>query len=99
MQKETNMTDTVKLEAVKREEDKTPRKLRQEGFLTATVYGKGMDSLSIQVCKKEFVNAYKKNPAAKFDVVVDKNTYKTEVKNVQQNYSTAEELNIEFKLV
>lgn len=92
------MTDTITLQAEKRDENKNPRQLRQSGLLPATVYGKGMDSVSIQVNARDFANEYKKNPEAKFDVVVDKKTYKTVVAVVQQNYSTAEQMNVEFKL-
>lgn len=99
MKKEKIMTDTITIKAEKRDENKNPRELRTSGMLPATVYGKGMDSLSIQFDAKEFALEYKKNPEAKFNVVVDSKSYKTEVANVQMNYSTAKQLNVEFKLV
>lgn len=92
------MTETITLTAEKRDENKNPRQLRESGLLPATVYGKGMDSLSIQVNAKDFGYEYKKNPGAKFNVVLDKKTFNTEVANVQMNYSTAKQLNVEFKL-
>ncbi|MDD3237570.1 MAG: hypothetical protein PHV37_05675 [Candidatus Gastranaerophilales bacterium] len=93
------MTDTLKLTAEKRNMDKNPRQLRSEGFLTGTIYGKDMESVSIQLNARDFANTYKKNPSAKFEVAVDKKTYATEVANVQMNYATSEQLNVEFKAV
>ena len=39
----------VKINADVREADKNPRQLRAAGLLPATVYGKGMESKSIQM--------------------------------------------------
>lgn len=93
------MTDVIKLNAEKRSEDKNPRQLRAEGLLPATVYGKGMDSISIQLNSKEFTQAYKKNNNATFELTVDKKAYTTIAQAVQKNYATNETQNVEFKLV
>lgn len=93
------MADVIKLAAEKRSEDKNPRQLRAEGVLPATVYGKGMDSMSIQLNAKEFVQAYKKNNEATFELCIDKKSYKTVAQSVQKNFSTNETQNVEFKLV
>lgn len=93
------MTDTITLKAEKRDENINPRQLRTLGLLPATVYGKGMDSLSIQLNAKDFAQEFKKNPEAKFSVVVGSKSYTTQVANLQMNYSTATQLNVELKLV
>ncbi len=93
------MTETITLTAEKRDENKNPRQLREAGLLPGTVYGKGMDSLSIQMDAKEFGLLYKKAPSANFDLKVDKKSYKVQVADVQMNYSIAQQLNVEFKLV
>ena len=47
----------VKISAENRNMDKNPRQLRSEGILPATVYGKGMDSKSIQINAHELAMA------------------------------------------
>ena len=54
----------ITIEAQKRDESKNPRQLRTEGVLPATIYGKGKDSVSIQLDKRTFVNTYKNNQDA-----------------------------------
>lgn len=93
------MTDVIKLSAEKRSEDKNPRQLRAEGLLPATVYGKGTESMSIQLSTKDFTQAYKKNAEATFELTIDKKSYKTVAQAVQKNYATNETQNVEFKLV
>ncbi len=93
------MADVIKLTAEKRSEDKNPRQLRAEGILPATVYGKGMDSISVQVSTKDFTLAYRDNTEATFELSVDKKSYKTVVQAVQKNYATNETQSVEFKVV
>lgn len=93
------MSSVVKIKAEKRNEDKNPRQLRAEGVLPATVYGKGVESTSIELNTKEFTQAYKKDNLATFELSVDKTTYKTIVQNVQKNYGTGEAQSVEFKLI
>lgn len=93
------MTDVIKLNAEKRSENKNPRQLRAEGLLPATVYGKGMDSMSIQVSSKEFTLAYRDNASATFELSIDSKSYKTVAQAVQKNYATNETQSVEFKLV
>ena len=45
----------ITIEAQKRDESKNPRQLRAAGFLPATVYGKGKDSVSIQLDKRNYM--------------------------------------------
>ncbi len=93
------MADVIKLTAEKRSEDKNPRQLRAEGLLPATVYGKGMDSMSIQLRTQEFTLAYRNNADATFELSIDNKAYKTVAQAVQKNYATNETQSVEFKLV
>ena len=93
------MADIIKLTAEKRNEGKNPRQLRAEGLLPATVYGKGKESMSIQLNSKEFTQAYKKNSEATFELSIDKKAYKTVAQAVQENYATNTIQSVEFKLV
>jgi len=93
------MSNTVTLPIETRDGSKNPRELRFSGMLPATIYGKGMESVSVQVDKHNFVQTYKNNKDAVYVLENGKNTYKTIVKNVQYNYATQEELNIEFMAV
>jgi len=89
----------VKIEAKERETDKNPRQLRAEGLLPATVYGKGMESKSIQIDAHEFKMAYKAAPEAVYEIVVGKEKFKTIVQEAQIHYSTNTVMNVEFKTV
>lgn len=89
----------VAIKAEKRNEDKNPRQLRAEGILTGTVYGKGKDSVSVQLNAKEFLTAYNKDKEATFDLKVDSKSMNVKVKDVQTNYRTGEKLNVQFVLV
>ncbi len=89
----------VEINAEKRNENANPRQVRAEGKLTATVYGKGKDSVSLELNAKEFLTAYSKNNEETFDLKVDKKSMNVKVKDVQKNYRTGECLNIQFVLV
>lgn len=89
----------VKIEAQVREADKNPRKLRAAGVLPATVYGKGIESKSIQINAHEFNMAYKNAPEAVYEIAVGKETFKTTVQEAQIQYSNNQILNVEFKTV
>jgi len=89
----------ITIEAQKRDEAKNPRQLRNDGFLPATIYGKGKDSVSIQVDKRAFVNTYKNNKDAVYEVVVGSDKYNVSVQNFQVEAGTQLPMNIEFKMV
>jgi|GluameStandDraft_1065615.scaffolds.fasta_scaffold09915_5 ribosomal protein L25 (general stress protein Ctc) len=89
----------VKIEAQVREADKNPRQLRAAGVLPATVYGKGIESKSIQINAHEFNMAYKNAPEAVYEIAVGKETFKTTVQEAQIQYSNNQILNVEFKTV
>jgi len=89
----------ITIEAQERDMAKNPRQLRTSGFLPATVYGKGKESVSIQLDKRNFINTYKKNKDEVFELVVGKNKYNAKVQLLQIEAGTQEAMNIEFKLV
>ena len=89
----------VTIEAQERDLTKNPRQLRAAGFLPATVYGKGKDSVSIQVNTRNFLNLYKANKEEVFELVVGKTKYNAKVQNLQIEAGTQDEKNIEFQLV
>lgn len=89
----------VKINADVREADKNPRQLRAAGLLPATVYGKGMESKSIQINAHEFNMAYKGAPEAVYEIFVGKEKFKTTVQEAQIQYSNNTILNVEFKTV
>jgi large subunit ribosomal protein L25 len=93
------MTQTIiKFEAEVRDENLNPRQLRAAGNLPATIYGKGIDSVSVQVNAHEFIQTYKNNKEATFELSVGGKSYSVVVQNVQKNYATNDVLHIEFKL-
>jgi len=89
----------ITIEAQKRDESKNPRQLRNDGFLPATVYGKGKESVSIQVDKRNFVNTYKNNKDEVYEIVVGSDKYNTKVQNFQVEAGTQLPMNVEFKMV
>ena len=94
------MAVAVKLNIQKRDTSKNPRQLRAEGFITGTVYGKGIESISVQLNAADFVNTYKKAAEdATFEVSVDGKNYTVRIAKIQKDYSVNEILNIEFAVV
>ena len=88
----------ITIEAQKRDESKNPRQLRAVGLLPATVYGKGKDSVSIQLDKRNFINTYKNNKDAVYEIVVGSDKYNASVQNFQVEAGTQLPMNVEFKL-
>ena len=93
------MSETTVLDAQERDLEKTNAQIRKEGLLTATVYGKGMASVSVTVNNKEFSNICAKDKTAPIKLKVGKKTYNVIVKDFQMNYATGEKLNIQFQTV
>lgn len=93
------MSEKVIFEAEVKNEELNPRQLRASGKLPATIYGKGMDSVSIQLDAHKFINTYKNNKDSVYELSLAGKKYNTVIQNVQKNYSTNEDLNVEFKLV
>lgn len=93
------MSDSIKIEAEKRNESENPRELRKNGLLPATISGKKLGSISIQLNGKNFISRYKSNKEETYDIVIGKDAYNVKVVSIQKNYSTGKELHVEFKLV
>ena len=93
------MSTKLKLNAKLRNNDLNPRQLRSEGLLPATVYGKGVESISVEVNEKDFYMLYRDNQDATITLDVDGKSYEVNVQNIQKNYATNKLLNIEFKIV
>jgi len=89
----------VVINAEKRDEKLNPRQVRAAGKLTATVYGKGKESVSVQLNEKEFMTEYNKNKEGDFSLKVDKSSFNVKVKDIQKNYRTGENLNVQFVIV
>lgn len=89
----------VVINAEKRDEKKNPRQVRATGNLTATVYGKGQESVSLEVNAKDFLAKYSKDKNGTFEVKVGSKSYNVKVQDVQENYRTGEKLNVEFVTV
>lgn len=93
------MTETIiKFDVEKKDESLNPRQLRAEGKLPATIYGKGVESISVQIDAHSFGIAYRDNKDATYELKLDDKTYNVVVQNVQKNYATNDLLNVEFKL-
>ena len=93
------MSEKIIFEVEKKDESLNPRQLRATGKLPATIYGKGVDSVSVQLDAHSFINTYKKNKESVYELSFAGKKYNTVVQNVQKNYATNQELNVEFKLV
>lgn len=89
----------VLVKANKRDTELNPRQIRAEGLVTATIYGKGMESVSIQIDSKEFITNYRKDKNAIFQLKIEKETYKAIVKNVQTEAISGKVLNVEFQRI
>ena len=89
----------VVINVEKRDEKKNPRQVRAEVKLTGTVYGKGQESVSVELGAKEFLTAYGKDKEATFSLKLDKKSMDVKVKDIQENYRTGEKLNVQFVLV
>ena len=89
----------VKLTVSNREENKNPRQIRTEGFLTGSIYGKGMDAKSIQLNTHEFELLYKNNKEATWELNLEGKSYTAKIQELQVNYATGQLLNVEFATI
>jgi large subunit ribosomal protein L25 len=88
-----------KLAAQKRENSLTPNQLRRSGKIPATLYGQGMESISIEMDGKTFATSYKKDKNAIFELAIDKEKFDSLVKKVQYSNVKLDILNVEFQRV
>ncbi|NLF83865.1 MAG: 50S ribosomal protein L25 [Candidatus Gastranaerophilales bacterium] len=87
------------LTAEKRNNSQTPNQLRSNGKVPATVYGKGMESISIEVDNKDFATKYKKDKNAIFKLTIGKEALDSIVKKVQYSNVKQDILHVEFQRI
>jgi len=87
------------INAKKRDMELNPRQVRAIGLVPATIYGNGMDSVSIQLDVKDFMLAYRKDKNAIFELKLETESYKAIVKKVQAEAISDKVLNIEFQRI
>lgn len=87
----------IKTEA--RAEGQNPRQIRATGALPITVYGKGLDSKSLQIDAHNFRLQYRSNPDATYELEIDGKKVNAVVQNIQIDYVADKYLNVEFKAV
>ena len=58
----------ISIEVEEKDASLNPRQLRATGKLPATIYGKGMDSVSVQLDAHNFVHTYKNNKDATYEL-------------------------------
>ena len=89
------MSNPAPLQTTERDNTINPRQLRSAGFIPATLYGKGIESLSIQVREIEFSKLYG-HGQREFELTGLPQAYKVKVQNVQVTSVKEEILSIEF---
>jgi len=87
------------INVMKRDSSLNPRQVRAIGLVPATIYGGGMDSISIQLNVKEFMAAYRKDKNAIFELKTEEEAYKSVVKKVQIDHVNDKVLHIEFQKI
>jgi large subunit ribosomal protein L25 len=85
--------------AQKRNAALNPRQLRSTGKIPATLYGKGMESLSLELDGKNFITTYKKDKNAILELNVEDRTYNALVRKVQMRALNDNVLNVEFLMI
>jgi large subunit ribosomal protein L25 len=77
------------------------RKLRNEGYLTASISGKGIESISVKVKEDEFrkaLSSYGRNHLFNLDLAGEK-TYTILVKEIQHSPISRKMLNVDFQAI
>ncbi len=76
---------------------KQVKKLRREGISPANIYGKGFDSISIQLSTKDFESVYSKaHETGLVDLIVGKDTHPVLIHNVQRHPISHEAIHVDF---
>lgn len=76
-----------------------PRMLRRNGRIPATIYGRGIDPVSIELDKKSFTHLYNTQTQHLVSLKNSGNATRALIKNVHQDPITFEILNVEFQQV
>jgi large subunit ribosomal protein L25 len=87
--------DKIKL-AVAAREEKTPRQLRREAKIPATLYGPGQPSESVQIDAKEFSRLPKGAYSHMIELETGKGKINAIIRDVQRRGTTHEVLNVEL---
>ena len=66
----------ISIEVEEKDTTKNPRQLRAAGKLPATIYGKGMDSISVQLDAHNFIHTYKNNKEATYELSLSGKMFK-----------------------
>ena len=90
---------SLSVETQVRSEGQNPRQIRAAGALPITVYGKNIDSKSLQVDAHSFRLQYRNNPDATFELNIDGKKVNAVVQEIQIDYVADKYLNVEFKVV
>ena len=90
---------TLNIETQARPEGKNPRQIRATGALPITVYGKGLESKSLQIDAHGFRLQYRNSPDATFELNIDGKKVNAIVQSIQIDYVADKYLNVEFKVV
>ena len=88
----------VELKAEKRTvTGKQVKKLRREGLTPANIYGKGFESISLQLPVKDFESIYNKvHETGLVDLVIGKETFPVLIHNVQRNPLSHDAIHVDF---
>ena len=89
----------VKINISNRASNLNPRQIRTSGFLPGSIYGKGMEAVSIQLNTHEFELLYKNNRESTWELKLDDKIYTAKIQELQVNHSTGQFLNVEFLTV
>jgi len=89
------MVEKIKL-AVAGREEKTPRQLRREAIIPATLYGPGQPSENVQIDAKEFSRLPKAAYSNMIELDMGKGKINAIIRNVQRKGTTHEVLNVEL---
>jgi large subunit ribosomal protein L25 len=89
-------TQIISLEIKERDFSVNPRMLRREGRLPATIYGRNVDSISVDLDKKSFTYIYLNQNPHLVTLVKGSEKFSALLKNVQVDPRTFEILNVEF---
>lgn len=76
---------------------KKNKKLRKEGFIPANIYGKGLESVSVQVPFKDFQTTYKEvGETGLLELLLDSETRPVLIHNVQIDFQTQTPIHADF---
>lgn len=91
------MYEMLKLEARAHRDQKSPRKIRNEGYVPGVIFGKGMDSVTFQVPLKDFTKFMHNSHSKVFEVeVAGYGKHLVSLENIQWDHMGSKYLHIEL---